>query len=1188
MEKDPLVVANTGAGDLLDDKIKDPLDSNNMNDGLDDQINDPLESNCLDDNIIEDGQDGKIKAPLDSNITDGQVDTVKDVQDDKIQDPLESNSINGVNQEVNDDPALDSNITKDSVLKIKEEAPDNDFDDNFEDILKECSVVLVKDEYDDFVQEVYGEEDLKSSDDNYSGEEQNGAAGSDSDFEIQSKSTRTRRPPRAARRRRGPRDRADRRQPVLDGDAGFSCQKCERTFRNQTNLHKHLSQVKKCKRHYAQNDQLPEFQNHKRKKVPGETEEDLQHPCEKCSKRFVSESSLNRHISKIQECRKYYDIQAGLEDFNTDGLTARQTYYQRNKAKVIRKQREYYQRNSDKVKEKRMQHYRNIRGADGGPIEDGALEGLESEGHQYIAKHKEYYEKNKEVIRARRRNYYHTKKEAVSRKVGKSEFARISSVKNLTEIPDPYEPRGVVKIDNIATILSYSKLFKDNRKRKFETKSESDLEAEAEEAEAEDEKRANTMGKSPLINCFGYGAVSSPGESKIDHEAGDEDEELITMPVGTKLSAAIFDYKFIQCVESFVGLSLSGDGESVEVCQILQRDNITLEAMRRLFHGAMSVLSIDLKTFVQEKPGPVQLFEIKHMHLLKDRLSRELLKTNNSVPDPDPPTCKPMASTENDFLDEQMTSDLPHDQLLVNEALVSSDLGAVGVQWRHPSDPSDQIRINPIFSINSVDHWRFSLRHMYTLLVNWVGGKVILNQICHMLPCMITAKEALFQEVRLDCHNELLKPMETKICEHCGEVFQFSKYTLQSRRAYARHVQLHDHTCRHCGENFPNGTQRKFHERSHKITSVGCNRDNCHYVGNSQQAVDTHIKHSHCTLMCDLCGKETVSQNLKLHMASHHAPKTLDYICAVCGKGYSTKNILDKHIKRHNNPDSLINKWMSEPGEFKFECKEHDNCKGFFKSEKRLREHLKKYGGRSYPNNLARQYVPNLPADHSTVVDSTNIQMDKPPRPKKIKKSSSSSLSSAEREARRLKAGGKINSRPYKKRRKNPEEVEIEKKLKQLGIYKAPVPQRDPHTGRFLKGQKADHRYTIGQGDGVSHGYVKKRDRTSGEDHSGDAGGEEEEQHHHHDHERHHHGHHHDNVKVEAVHNNPGASTSAASMSPSDTYQPPPGHHHHHLLLQSHHLQSHLPLSAENPYAHPRTFRPYPDLSSPHSSHSNY
>ena len=57
------------------------------------------------------------------------------------------------------------------------------------------------------------------------------------------------------------------------------------------------------------------------------------------------------------------------------------------------------------------------------------------------------------------------------------------------------------------------------------------------------------------------------------------------MPNGTKLSATPFDYVNVQNAESFVGLTLSKDGESVEVCQLLKRSRITLEAMRRLIHG---------------------------------------------------------------------------------------------------------------------------------------------------------------------------------------------------------------------------------------------------------------------------------------------------------------------------------------------------------------------------------------------------------------------------------------------------------------------------------------------------------------------------------------------------------------------------------------------------------------------------
>jgi len=118
-------------------------------------------------------------------------------------------------------------------------------------------------------------------------------------------------------------------------------------------------------------------------------------------------------------------------------------------------------------------------------------------------------------------------------------------------------------------------------------------------------------------------------------------------------------------------------------------------------------------------------------------------------------------------------------------------------------------------------------------------------------------------------------------------------------------------------------------------------------------------------------------------------------------------------MKRHNNPDSLINKWMAEPNEFKFECKEHENCKRYFKSEKRLKEHLRRYGGKSYPANLARQYVPNLPVNHSTIVDSTNIQMDSSKKLDRIKAGKHSKIQNGE------------SSKPFKKRKKESDDEEL-------------------------------------------------------------------------------------------------------------------------------------------------------------------
>ena len=417
----------------------------------------------------------------------------------------------------------------------------------------------------------------------------------------------------------------------------------------------------------------------------------------------------------------------GTPDINTDGLTARQSYYRRNREKVIARQKEYYQRNAHKVKERRVQHYRSKIVAN--LMESG--EGVNKKGTGYLERHKEYYEKNKEFIKERRRNYYHIKKEALCRKVGKYEFAKISSVKNLAEIPDPFEAFGKVKI-NIPPPLPPIKALKKAAKN-------------TEDELLNDEDMASNV-KSPLNNCHGYHSINQPGDSKIQFDI-DTEIDLATMPKGTRLSPKPFDYAHVQNVESFVGLTLSQDGESVEVCHILERKNINLEDVRRLLHSVLSVISVDLKTFVQEKSCPVHLFEVKHMHLLKDKLTRDLMELKNVLPEPANPICVPISSTESQFIDEGMSSEIPAEQLLVNENLVSSDLAAVGVQWRLPQDQS-QIRISPIFSVNSVDHWRFKLRHFYTLLVNWVGGKVTLNQIFHMLPCMMTAKESFFDEVK--------------------------------------------------------------------------------------------------------------------------------------------------------------------------------------------------------------------------------------------------------------------------------------------------------------------------------------------------------------------------------------------------------------------------------------------------------
>ncbi len=77
------------------------------------------------------------------------------------------------------------------------------------------------------------------------------------------------------------------------------------------------------------------------------------------------------------------------------------------------------------------------------------------------------------------------------------------------------------------------------------------------------ERQSSTLGCCKIDDSH-----SIPGQSKIDHETA---VELTTMPVDSKLSSLILSADDCDYVDSFVGMSLSNDGESVEVKYILKR-----------------------------------------------------------------------------------------------------------------------------------------------------------------------------------------------------------------------------------------------------------------------------------------------------------------------------------------------------------------------------------------------------------------------------------------------------------------------------------------------------------------------------------------------------------------------------------------------------------------------------------------
>ena len=110
---------------------------------------------------------------------------------------------------------------------------------------------------------------------------------------------------------------------------------------------------------------------------------------------------------------------------------------------------------------------------------------------------------------------------------------------------------------------------------------------------------------SPLGSC--HNESSTPGSSKIDHESA---TALTTMPVGSKLSSLMLSMDDCQFVDAFVALSLSNDGESIEVKHILQKVSREFKSLFETF--LFSALlprrcsSVGRTTF--EGPSLVQLY----------------------------------------------------------------------------------------------------------------------------------------------------------------------------------------------------------------------------------------------------------------------------------------------------------------------------------------------------------------------------------------------------------------------------------------------------------------------------------------------------------------------------------------------------------------------------------------------------
>ena len=90
------------------------------------------------------------------------------------------------------------------------------------------------------------------------------------------------------------------------------------------------------------------------------------------------------------------------------------------------------------------------------------------------------------------------------------------------------------------------------------------------------------------------------------------------------LTARAVKEEEIPFAERFVAMTLGADGESVEVRQLLHRDQITLEGLMMLIHYSAAVAGAEIKAFLSERSSPANLVPYKSLPMLRNSFTKEV------------------------------------------------------------------------------------------------------------------------------------------------------------------------------------------------------------------------------------------------------------------------------------------------------------------------------------------------------------------------------------------------------------------------------------------------------------------------------------------------------------------------------------------------------------------------------------
>lgn len=113
------------------------------------------------------------------------------------------------------------------------------------------------------------------------------------------------------------------------------------------------------------------------------------------------------------------------------------------------------------------------------------------------------------------------------------------------------------------------------------------------------------------------------------------------------------------------------------------------------------------------------------------------------------------------------------------------------------------------------------------------------------------------------------------------------------------HMQLHSFKCRFCDNHYPRQNLVSQHERIHELSVVEVSCRKCGELFRDKHFLNRHIIEEHprsTRYKCDLCEKSFL---LKSQRTAHRKGHILRQQCAECGKWFTDKSGLNRHIRTH-------------------------------------------------------------------------------------------------------------------------------------------------------------------------------------------------------------------------------------------------------------------------------------------------